>query len=84
MQQALSPSRYLQLWQDTIPDRSMFVFKYLNDHFLFLAQRDLPLPLTKRILKDALHGLAELHEQDIVHTGQDRLLRCPVIPAKKS
>ena len=69
MQRALNTSRYLRLLQDTVPDRSMFVYKYFNDHLLSLAQKDLPLPLTKRILKDALHGLAELHDQNIVHTG---------------
>ncbi|KAL8978782.1 MAG: hypothetical protein Q9177_006310 [Variospora cf. flavescens] len=68
MQRALHGSRYLRLLQDTIPDRSMFVYKYLNDHLLFLAQKDLPLLLTKRILKDTLRGLAELHHQNIVHT----------------
>ena len=69
MQRALGGSRYLRLLQDTIPDRSMFVYKYLKDHLLSLAQKDLPLLLTKRILKDALRGLAELHHQNIVHTG---------------
>ena len=69
MQRALGTSRYLRLLQDTIPDRSMFVYEYLKDHLLSLAQKDLPLLLTKRILKDALRGLAELHHQNIVHTG---------------
>ena len=69
MQRVLATSRYLRLLQDTIPDRSMFVYKYLKDHLLSLAQKDLPLLLTKRILKGALHGLAELHHQNIVHTG---------------
>ena len=69
MQRALGNSRYLRLFQDTIPARSMFVYEYLKDHLLSLAQKDLPLLLTKRILKDALRGLAELHHQNIVHTG---------------
>ena len=69
MQRVLGSNRYLRLLQDTIPDRSMFVYKYLKDHLLSLAQKDLPLLLTKRILKDALRGLAELHHQNIVHTG---------------
>ncbi|MCJ1280773.1 hypothetical protein MMC26_000090 [Xylographa opegraphella] len=68
MQQALGNSRYLRLVQDTIPDKSMFVYKYLKDHLLSLARKSLPLLLTKRILKDALRGLAELHHQNIVHT----------------
>jgi hypothetical protein len=59
MQRALGTSRYLRLLQDTIPDRSMFVYNYLKDHLLSLAQEDLPLLLTKRILKGALQGLAE-------------------------
>ncbi|KAI0908438.1 kinase-like domain-containing protein [Ustulina deusta] len=33
-----------------------------------LAQTDLPIQVTKRILKDALRGLAVLHDHDIVHT----------------
>ncbi|MCJ1476952.1 hypothetical protein MMC13_005622 [Lambiella insularis] len=68
MQRALDGSRYLRLLQDTIPDKSMFVYKYFKDHLLSLAQKDLPLLLTKRILKDTLRGLAELHHQNIVHT----------------
>lgn len=74
MQRALGTSRYLRLFHDTIPPRSMFVYEYLNDHLLSLAQKDLPLLLTKRILKDTLGGLAELHQENIVHTGQDYAL----------
>ena len=87
MQRALGRSRYLRLLQDTIPDRSMFVYEYLKDHLLNLAQKDLPLLITKRILKDALRGLAELHHQNIVHTGQPDLLHIRaslIIIAKKS
>ena len=69
MQRVLGTSHYLRLVQDTIPDRSMLVYKYFKDHLLSLAQTNLPLLLTKRILKDALQGVAELHHQDIVHTG---------------
>jgi hypothetical protein len=47
----------------------MFVFEHFTGHLLTLAQKDLPLVVIKRILKSALTGLAELHDQDIVHTG---------------
>lgn len=47
----------------------MFAFEYFTGHLLRLAQNDPPLQITKRILKDALRGLAELHSRDIVHTG---------------
>lgn len=48
----------------------MFVFEYFADHLLHLAQLELPPAIMKRILKDALRGLAELHDQDVVHTGE--------------
>lgn len=47
----------------------MFVFDYFADHLLHLGQKDLPLETTKKILKDCLRGIAEMHDQDIVHTG---------------
>ena len=47
----------------------MFVFEHSTGHLLTLAQRDLTVVVIKRILKNALTGIAELHDQDIVHTG---------------
>lgn len=52
----------------------MFVYNYFTDHLLGLAQKDLPIALTKRILKDTLRGLAALHDRNFVHTGKLRLL----------
>jgi serine/threonine protein kinase len=62
-------ANYVRLVNDIIPEKSMFVFQYFSDHLLRLIQKDLPLAATKQILKDALRGIAELHDQDIVHTG---------------
>lgn len=62
-------ANHVRLAVDAIPDKSMFVFEHFTDHLLTLAQRDLPLVVVKRILKNALTGLAELHDQDVVHTG---------------
>ncbi|OOF93083.1 hypothetical protein ASPCADRAFT_8030 [Aspergillus carbonarius ITEM 5010] len=59
---------HIRLAKDIIPERSMFVFEYFADHLLHLAQMNLPPEVMKRILKDALRGLAELHDQDVVHT----------------
>lgn len=47
----------------------MFVFEHFTGHLLTLAQKDLLLVVVKRILKNALTGIAELHDRDIVHTG---------------
>ncbi|GAB1193699.1 hypothetical protein APSETT444_002924 [Aspergillus pseudonomiae] len=60
---------HVRLAVDTIPDKSMFVFEHFTGHLLALAQKDLPLVVIKRILKNALTGLVELHDQDIIHTG---------------
>lgn len=56
---------YLRLLEDTIQEQSMFVYKYFTGHLLSLAQKDLPIALTKRVLKDTLRGLAVLHDQNI-------------------
>lgn len=66
---------YLRPLHDTISNPSMFVYNYSVGHLLGLAQKDLPIALTKRILKDTLYGLAELHDQNIVHTGKRVLIR---------
>ena len=55
--------------EDQVPDKSMFVHRYLSDHLLDVVKEELPLATTKRILKDALLGLNELHKRDIVHGG---------------
>jgi serine/threonine protein kinase len=46
----------------------MFACKFFKDHLLSFAQKDLPLPMVKRILKDSLRRIAALHEKGIVHT----------------
>jgi hypothetical protein len=49
---------------------SLFVFPFFTGNLLHLAQKDLLLPVTKRILKDALSGIAELHDKSVIHTGR--------------
>lgn len=70
MHRSLGSRAYVRLLQDTIPERLIFVYKYFTDDLLSLAQMDLPIALTKRILKDTLRGLAVLHHHNIVHTGE--------------
>ena len=61
---------YLLPIHDTIPDQALLVFKYCTGHLFNLAQKDLPIALTKRILKDVLRGLVVLHDHDIIHGGK--------------
>jgi serine/threonine protein kinase len=55
--------------EDTCADESIFVFKYLKVNLLVLVQKNLPIATTKKILRDALRGLAAMHDKDIVHNG---------------
>jgi serine/threonine protein kinase len=64
----LRTSPYIRTADDTITNQSMFAYKYFKDHLLSFAQKDVPLPLIKRILRDSLRGIATLHEKGIVHT----------------
>lgn len=64
----LRKSPYIRVADDAIPDQSMFAYKYFKDHLLSFAQKDIPLPLIKRILRDSLRGIATLHKKGIVHT----------------
>ena len=43
---------YIRLLHDTVLEQSMFVYKYFTGHLLSLAQKDGPIALTKRSLKD--------------------------------
>lgn len=67
LQPKLSESPYLRAVRDTIPGERMFVNEYLSDHLMNFAWKPLPLLTQKRILRDALRGLAAMHAQDIAH-----------------
>lgn len=72
-------SPYLRLMRDTIPEKSTIIYDYATDHLLSLAQQEIPLPARKRILRDALRGLAVLHSKNIVHAGMSDLINCPCL-----
>ncbi|KAJ8117623.1 hypothetical protein OPT61_g1209 [Boeremia exigua] len=64
----LRSSPYLRVSDDTCPDESVFVYKYVRDHLLSFVQNEVPLSITKRVLRDSLRGIATLHSKGIVHT----------------
>jgi serine/threonine protein kinase len=64
-------SPYVRVSADAIPDESMFAYAYFRDHLLGFADKNFPLSMTKQILKDALRGIAALHDKDIVHTDTE-------------
>jgi hypothetical protein len=46
------------------------VYNYLSNDFLSLVKENISLQARKRILKASLLGIAELHDQHIVHLGK--------------
>jgi serine/threonine protein kinase len=64
----LRSSPYVRVSDDACPEESVFAYKYLRDHLLSFVQKDIPLLTMKRILRDALRGIAALHSKGIVHT----------------
>ena len=47
----------------------MLVYEYLDNDLLSLVRKQIPLRARQKILKDALQGLADMHDCDIVHLG---------------
>jgi len=70
-------SPYLRLMRDTMPEESILIYDYATDHLLSLAQKNIPLAVRKRILRDALRGLAVLHDKNIVHAGTSSFMNNP-------
>ncbi|EUC45298.1 hypothetical protein COCMIDRAFT_5499 [Bipolaris oryzae ATCC 44560] len=52
---------------DTIPDRPILVYEYLDQDLLNLVQSQVSMQARKEILKAILQGIADLHDRDIVH-----------------
>lgn len=68
---------YIRQPCDTIEDRRTFVFKCMENDFRYYVERKLPMPMPakKRVLRDTLRGIAELHERKIAHLGNLHHLR---------
>ena len=61
-------SPYIRVPGDTIPKHSIPACKYLQDHLLSFSQKDVSLPTTERILRDASREVAALHDKVVVRT----------------
>ncbi|KAF2427263.1 serine/threonine protein kinase [Tothia fuscella] len=67
IQPNLPESPYYCLPCDEIPDQRILVYKYLQGDLLSLVENQIPLQYRKQILKASLRGIAQMHEQDIIH-----------------
>jgi hypothetical protein len=70
LQKMVSDCRNVRGVVDTIRDLEMFIYPFLSGDLLRLSQRELPQDTRKSILQSALHGLADLHDRDILHNGK--------------
>lgn len=71
LQTPLAGCPNLRVVMDTVPDHLLFVYNYCKDELLNLAGNENLSPAErKRILRDALAGLAALHDQGILHGGK--------------
>ena len=55
---------------DTVPESELFISPFLTIDLLRASRQPLPKNTRKIILQNALTGLAELHDNGIVHTGK--------------
>lgn len=62
---------HVQTLSETIPERRMLVFQPLDVDLLQLVLQKPPAELLKKVLKQALRGLAWLHKHNVVHNGEE-------------
>jgi hypothetical protein len=74
MQKSLASCPNLRTFINIVPEFKLFVFDFLVGNLLQFSQRSLSVEIRKKILKDALISLAELHSRGIIHTSPFRLL----------
>lgn len=69
LQKNVEHSPHVRTAVDSIPDRHMLVFPYLEKGLLHANTTALSPIAKKSIIRDALAGLADLHDKHIIHTG---------------
>jgi hypothetical protein len=69
LQKHVEHSPHVRTAVDSIPERHILVFPYLEKGLLHVDIAALSRVARKAIIKDALAGLADLHDKHIIHTG---------------
>lgn len=69
LQKHVEHSPHVRTAVDSIPERHMLVFPYLEKGLLHVDTAALSSVAKKVIIRDALAGLADLHDKHIIHTG---------------
>ncbi|KAK4206848.1 kinase-like domain-containing protein [Rhypophila decipiens] len=68
LQKHVQHSPHVRTSVESIPERRMLVFPYLEKRLLYVDTTVLPPAARKAIIRDALVGLAHLHDKNIIHT----------------
>lgn len=59
----------LRVLVDSIREHEIFVYEFLTGDLLHFSQQPLSKATRREILRNALTGLAELHDRGIIHIG---------------
>ncbi|KAK2791193.1 hypothetical protein FQN53_006031 [Emmonsiellopsis sp. PD_33] len=70
LQKSLASCPNVRAVVDTIQELEMFIYPFLSEDLLHLSQRSLSNQTRRCILRRALHGLADMHDRDILHNGK--------------
>lgn len=70
LQKLVEGSAHVRTLVDSIPDRHMFVYPFLDTNLQLVETTAIAPSVKKNILRDALAGLADLHNKSVYHTGR--------------
>ncbi|KAK4244385.1 kinase-like domain-containing protein [Corynascus novoguineensis] len=68
LQKLIDGSAHVRTLVDSIPDRYMFIYPFLDTNLQLVETTAIPPSVKKNILRDALAGLADLHDKGVYHT----------------
>ena len=76
LQKPLASCPNLRTMVDGLPGPELFIYPFLETDFLRFSQKNLTEATRRSMLKNALVGLATLHERNIIHTGRFSISPC--------
>ncbi|KAK4133849.1 hypothetical protein BT67DRAFT_449946 [Trichocladium antarcticum] len=68
LQKLIDSSAYVQTLVNSIPNRHMFIYPFLDTNLQLVETIAIPPFIKIKIIKDALTGLANLHDKGVYHT----------------
>ncbi|KAK4156769.1 hypothetical protein C8A00DRAFT_40785 [Chaetomidium leptoderma] len=68
LQKLVEGSAHVRTLVDNIPDRHMFIYPFLDTNLQLVRTVAIAPSVKKNILRDALAGLADLHDKSVYHT----------------